>query len=171
MGPVMLIFQKKLGAIYWQRESRGTHNLLSLFGLLIANRNLSLLVLEAGNPRSRQQHDHILMRVLFLVHTGTFHCALTWWKGMGSPWNLFYVALNPFTSTPQSWPNNRPKALKTIIFGNYNSTWICVWGHIQTITPLDLLVLKYWQLVYWPYKPCRGAGLLGEDHVSIVVIV
>lgn len=37
-------------------------------GWLLNDRNLLLTVLEAGNPRLRCQHGHLLARPLFLLH-------------------------------------------------------------------------------------------------------
>lgn len=66
--------------------------------VVVNNRNLFLTVLEAGESKIKTPADSVSG---FLVHRLLyFLCVLTWQKGEGSLWGLFYEALISFMKAP-----------------------------------------------------------------------
>lgn len=55
------------------------HKLAGLYTMEIYHR------LDAGSPRSRFQHNHLVVRVLFLVHSWQLLKVSSRWKGQGVP--------------------------------------------------------------------------------------
>lgn len=69
--------QEKVGGGRWSSEVHSRCCDKYQTGWLINNRNFLLTVLEAGHPRSRCQHCHLLVRALFLIQSWHSHGVLT----------------------------------------------------------------------------------------------
>ena len=88
----------------------GCYNEIPYIGWFIDKRKLFLIVWRLGSLRSRQEHGHILVRVLFLVHSQPlFIVSSHGRRGRVSLWGLIYKNYIPIVRVSGLWPKHFPQ--------------------------------------------------------------